>query len=392
MIKASEALRLIEENSRPLESKGMNLESALNLVLAEDIYCPIDLPPFDQSAMDGYAFRYADWKEGTNLIVKNIIPAGFESKTTLAKGDAVKIFTGAQVPNGADTVVPIEKAIEENNLLAITDALLEYGINIRKKGSHIEKSNVALKRGDILKPAAIGFLSAMGIRKVQAIPKPSVLIVITGNELLKPGEPLKEGHIYESNGVMVASALSEDFVFNYEIHYCKDDPEELFIFFKNIKFKFDLVIITGGISVGDYDYTKQVLHRVGVKEVFHKVKQKPGKPLYFGMWENKPVFALPGNPAAVLTCYYVYVRSCLKKLIGDFGKSPKSISPLFSAYKKKTGLTHFVKGKMENGMVKILEGQESYILKSFAEANCLVILPEEAELFVQGEPVEIINL
>ena len=293
MITIEKALELVEQNVPEVFPIKMKLVDTLDLVLAEDVYSPISMPPFRQSAMDGYAVHFSG---ETSYNIVGEVKAGDSHNPILEKGQGVRIFTGAAVPDTADTVIIQEHVTFENKKITIHKDV-EPLQNIRPLGEQIEEGSLALKKGSKLTPATIGFLAGLGITEVLVYPKPSIAIVTTGNELIAPGEPLTYGKIYESNGIMLYNALLKSGYNEVEIFKVKDDYQNTRDLLNDIISGYDIILITGGISVGDYDFVGKALRELEVQEIFYKVKQKPGKPLFFGRKDSKTIFALPGNPA-----------------------------------------------------------------------------------------------
>lgn len=371
----------------------MRLDKAVGFVLAKDVKSPMHSPPFDNSAMDGYAFRFSDFESGKPLNVSGESSAGNPYLNRLKKFQSVRIYTGAAIPSGADTVVMQEKTSIDQNTLLITDSAIKKGANIRRAGSEIHKGRIALAKGTLLNPSACAFLTSIGITKVSVQVKPSVAIIITGNELVKSGKSLKPGQIHESNSIALQLALQKEGINNISILHVRDKPDSMHSAFQKAIAKHDVVIFTGGISVGDYDFTEEVFAKNRVRKVFYKLKQKPGKPIYFGVVKGKGVFGLPGNPASVMTCFYVYVIPALRALQSHPEKElPRLYLPLAHDYQRKPGMTGFMKAFTDFKSVKILDGQESYIMRSFAKANALVVLPAAAEKVLAQSVVETILL
>lgn len=389
MISVQEAIAAINRNVKPLVPVTMPVAQSLHYVLAEDVYAALDFPSFRQSSMDGYAIRFNDFDSGQSLIVSNEIPAGDTQHYALQKGEACRIFTGAPVPDGADTVVMQEKTQMVNGALIIDDVQLHKGANVREIGADILCGQLALEKGAVLTPAAIGFLITIGIKQVVVFSKPSIALLVTGNELLKIDESPAFGKIYESNSHTLRAALQflhHDIV---ETIFVKDDLKEVQSALSDLLLKHDLILITGGVSVGDYDYVVKAAEQCEVKQIFHKVKQRPGKPLYFGVKENKVVFGLPGNPSSVLTCFYEYVLLALRNLCMQSHTLQVKYAPLKEKVNKVHTLTHFMKGYFDGETVVSLDAQESFRLSSFARANCLIKLDEPAKNYDAGEMVEI---
>jgi molybdopterin molybdotransferase len=389
MISAEEAQELVRSNSGLLKPVRLPVDRAFSLTLAEDIFAGVDIPAFNQSAMDGYAFNYSDWANQNQLIVKGSVPAGVPGFTSISRNEAARIFTGAKVPDGADTVVMQEKAVITDGFLTISDDKLALGNNVRPTGSEIKAGALAVEKFTVLKPPLIGFLSGIGAGKLMCYPKPSVRIIVTGNELQRPGQTLEQGQVYESNSVSLKAALKEINVYDVESTWSGDDPDQMASLLDRSLQTADMVLLTGGVSVGDYDYVVQAATRCGVRGIFHNVKQKPGKPLFFGVKGEKPVFGLPGNPSSVLTCFYEYVAPAIGFLSGYPGYLKKAYASLSQDYRKNPGLTYFLKGYFEGDRVRPLDAQESYRLSSFAKANCLIRLDEKSDIFREGDKVEI---
>lgn len=392
MIGVSDAKRIISEHISCLPGISLNLQQAAGFVLSDDVYATVDIPSFPQSSMDGYAFAFTDWKQRGSLKIKGEIPAGNHTPVTLEENTAARIFTGAPLPSGADTVVMQEKVNLKDGYLAIHDENLRPGINVRLRGAEIKAGSLALEKDSYLSAAAIGFLAGAGVSAIQAHRKPRISIIVTGKELQQPGKPLHYGQVYESNSFSLAAALQQLHFTNITLTRVDDNLEELQTVLKDALLQADMVLLTGGISVGDYDYVLQAATSCGVTALFHKVRQKPGKPLYFGMKENKPVFGLPGNPASVLTCFYEYVVPALGKLCNRKNLTNIIKAPLATPFQKPAGLTHFLRGCYANNCVTIPDAQESYRLSSFAKANCLVRIDENITHCEAGEMITINTL
>lgn len=387
MISVDEAKQLIKDNVEVSPSIKLALKDAVGFVLAEEVYSKIDFPPFNQSNVDGYAIAFKDANE--QLIINGISAAGNNENIKLLSKHAMRIFTGAPVPENADTVVMQEKVIVENDILTIEDDKLQQGLNFRAKGKDIKQGSLALHKDELLTAGAVGFLTALGLTEVNVYAKPSVSIIITGNELQQPGKNLQYGQVYEANSFMLKAALNQLHFNDVEVYHVDDNLERLTSTLNNALNKTDVVLLCGGISVGDYDFVLRASMNCDVEKIFHKVKQRPGKPLYFGKKEKKLVFGLPGNPSSVLTCFYEYVVDALGMIMKkkSFIKIAKAV--LQNEYTKIDGLTFFLKGWLENDAVTALDAQESYRLSSYAMANCLIELDENRIIYKAGEEVEV---
>jgi molybdopterin molybdotransferase len=389
MISVTEAKNKIRANATALTPVTIPLQQAVGRVLAADVFAQTDIPAFDQSAMDGYALSFAGFQLHKNLTIHGEVPAGAPELFMLQPNQAMRIFTGAPVPAGADTVVMQEKVQTDNGKLIIRDEVLKAGLNVRPKGSEIKAGELALTKGQQLTPAAVGFLATTGISEVPVYPTPVMSIIVTGNELQQPGRALQHGQVYECNSYQLRAALQLLQIDDVPVFEAKDDPQTLKDILKNALDNSDVVLLTGGVSVGDYDFVPEAAAACGVTTLFHKLKQRPGKPLFVGQKGNKWVFGLPGNPSSVLTSFYEYVITALEQLM-QLKPVLKTIkAPLAKAYAKTAALTFFLKGYYDGQTVTPLDAQESYRLRSFAMANCLLCLPEEKMEYEIGEEVEV---
>ncbi len=312
MISVTEAKAIIKQTITALPSIQLSLPEAAHHTLAQDVFATIDIPAFEQSSMDGYAIRFAD--KASLLKIKGIMAAGTTEGFLINSGEAARIFTGAPLPGGADTVVMQEKASVLNNTITIQDDSLRQGSNVRNKGAEVKAGHLSMQGGTYLSPAAIGFLAGIGMTKVAVYPLPSVTIIVTGKELQTPGNALTYGQVYESNSYSLRAALQLAGIKKIEVVQADDDITVLKNILADALMNSDVVLLTGGVSVGDYDFVIEATKLCGIQQHFHKVKQRPGKPLYFGTKGMKPVFGLPGNPSSVLSCFYNYVLPALEGL------------------------------------------------------------------------------
>jgi molybdopterin molybdotransferase len=390
MIPVQEAIEVIDKNIIPLEKREKkHVLNSNGHIVFEDIFAPIDMPPFRQSAMDGYALYLHD---KVSYTVIDEVRAGDNRNPDLNKGDAVRIFTGAPVPNSANAVIMQEKVTVENKKI-ILQKPVSIGDNIRPIGEQVKKGDIALSKGTRMTPAAVGYLLSLGITEIFVFKKPSIAVVVTGNELVETGNPLTYGKIYESNSGMLISALNSLGHTDVIIHKVRDDYAQTLSVLENAIAQHDMVLITGGISVGDYDLVGKVLQEITVEQLFFKVKQKPGKPFFFGRKNNSIVFGLPGNPAAVLSCFYVYIYPALQKKSGDINFTlPRTIVKSGSDFIKKSDNAQFLKAILKDGVATVLEGQSSAMLQTFALANVMVYMPEEQKEISIGDLVEVIRL
>lgn len=389
MIRVEEAKKLIFDNTSVGQIMVNPLKDSVSEYLSKDIFSPMNMPPFRQSAMDGYALCLNQTKE---YWLKGTIKAGDAYHLSLKKGDAVRVFTGAAVPTTANAVIMQEDVISKKNKIRLTKGVQE-GANIRELGEQVTKGALALKKGTCLTPAAIGFLASLGIEKVAVYEKPSIAILVTGNELVKPGDNRCFGKVYESNSVMLQSALYAAGFASIKTVRVLDDYHETLRVLESLINENAVVLISGGISVGDYDFVGKALKALNVRQLFYKVNQKPGKPMFFGKKGTTLVFALPGNPAAALTSYYIYVYPALQKMVGALNYELKqSTARSISSFTKKGNRAQFLKAIYTNGEVAILDGQSSAMLQTFALANAFVYLSENLNKITIGDFVKVIHI
>ncbi|NOQ72846.1 MAG: molybdopterin molybdenumtransferase MoeA [Crocinitomix sp.] len=387
MISIKEAVKRISDENVQMRSDEIALNDALSYVLSETVLSPISMPPFDQSAMDGYAlFGNID-----KYKVVGELKAGDQPwNKDLTNGEALRIFTGAFVPTATYAVVKQEDINTNEGDIIVPKEILE-GANIRRKGVEIQKGQIALKKGTLLNAAAIGFLAGLGIQKVRVICKPKISVLITGNELVAPGSVLVPGEIYESNSITLKAAIKE-FGFSAKSSHVKDDYQTTVNSIERELNGNNVLIITGGISVGDYDFVGKALAELDVKEIFYSVNQRPGKPMYFGTKEGTLIFGLPGNPAAVLTCFYMYILPALKKMSGcNYHLTPETAT-LKQNYSKHGDREYLLKARLKNGVAEIFDRQSSAMLSSFVTANSLLHLPAGARDVKKGDTVEVYPL
>jgi molybdopterin molybdotransferase len=390
MISVEEAIATVKKTiKKTSKTEVIPLSSALGHILSTDVLSPINMPPFRQSAMDGYAIHLSDSME---YEIVSEIKAGDADSTVLKSGQAARIFTGAAVPDSANAIAIQEHVTAKNNTLTL-EKEVKPAANIRDLGEQVKKGQLALPEGSVINAAAIGFLASLGISEVSVYTKPSVAIITTGNELVPAGTPLKHGEIYESNAIMLQATLNEHHYNKVSVFKVNDNFDETVSQIRNVMSDHDFVVITGGISVGDYDFVGKALEKLQVNQLFYEVKQKPGKPLYFGKKEGTIIFALPGNPAASLSCFYIYVLLALELSSGNRGFSlPRIKARSRSDFYKKGDRAQFLKAYYEQSEVSILDGQSSSMLHTFAIANSLVYVPSDKLEIRTNEAIDVIML
>lgn len=404
MIAYDEALSIVLSQAHPLGIQRVELDHLLGHVLAEPVFCPIDLPNFDNSAVDGFGVRVSDVESATDtdpvaLKLLGIIRAGDFQDIEVVPGTAVKILTGAPIPKGVEAVVMQEYSRAFNGIVHLSRPA-KMGENIRRKGEEFQKGQEVLHSGARITPPTLGLLASLGYPSFRVYYKPTVAIVVTGNELVPPGMTLQPGQIYESNSYSLIAALKAAGVDNCIVRWAKDDKESLRQELSNALENADIVITTGGVSVGECDYVKEILIDLHVESHFWKVAIKPGKPVYFGSLSNsqtpfkKLVFGLPGNPVAMLLTFQLLAKPALLKMMGvEESDSFKIVACLTHDLRKKPGRLEFVRGivSSQNGKlsVKPAIGQGSHMLGGLSQANCLIQFPAEESHLPAGEKVEV---
>ncbi|MBV6642148.1 MAG: molybdopterin molybdotransferase MoeA [Cyclobacteriaceae bacterium] len=382
MISIQEAIELISSQSVERQKQSLSVMESLNYYLADTITAPLNLPSFDNSAMDGYAVL----GEGPTYEIVGEIQAGDTRNHQLKPGQAFRIFTGARVPKDCQAVIMQEKTrVEHGNV--ITEDSPEPGKNIRYTGEQIKKGSEVFSTGQKINSSVIGLLSSFGMTDVSVFSKPDITLLTTGDELVPPGQTLKEGQLYESNSNTLRATLNQ-LGFSSGYHHIRDDFDSTRKAIAHHLDRSDVLLISGGISVGDYDFVKKALEENGVEEIFYRVFQKPGKPLFFGKKGSKFVFGLPGNPASSLVCLYVYVYPLLKKISGGPFEGLNSFElPLASSFSMKTDRPSFMKAKIEGNEVQILEGQGSSMLYTMATGNALALM-NEGKNYQKGDKIK----
>lgn len=385
-----EALALMYQRIPSPRSVRVPLHKAGGLVLAEDVFAELDLPPFPQSSMDGYALRYED--RNVDLRIVGELRAGAFQALSVGRAEAVRVFTGAPVPEGADTVIMQEKVELQGANIRCREEEMEKGMHLRAVGSEVKKGELAVAKGTVLRSAAVGYLASLGRTDVLVRSQPKVTLVLTGDELVAPGNALEYGQVYESNSLALRSAFAAEGIEDVRVLFARDEREGLRAALEEALDSSDLVVSVGGVSVGAYDLVVPVAEEMGVKTCFHKVSQKPGKPLYFGTKGHTWCVGLPGNPSSALVCFYVYLRPVLQEWMGKEPAQWNVRARTMAAFPKKRGLRHFLKAWYKDGEVWPLQAQESFRLHTFKEANALVVLPEDGEGAKVGDTVEVMLL
>lgn len=370
------------------------LAEALGFVLAEDILSPINVPPFDNSAMDGYAVRRAELATQTPLPVAGKSFAGQPFDGERPAMSCVRIMTGAKIPDGCDAVIMQEQATVSEQGVTFSHTDVKQNDNIRPTGDDIHQGDVVLSKGARLTPRDIPMIATLGVANVTVYHKPKVAFFSTGDELKPLGQPLDEGQIYDSNRYGIKPLIENFGCEAIDLGIIPDCPETLKATFEKAQSLADVVVTSGGVSVGEADYTKDILEQLG-QIGFWKLAIKPGKPFAFGELENAWFCGLPGNPVSAVLTMYVLVQPMLAKLSGHTEwKAPESIPAITrTTFKKAPGRTDYQRGiyRIENGqfVVETTGNQSSGAFRSMSLANCFVVLERERGRVEAGETVNI---
>lgn len=377
------------------------LRAALGRVLAHDVISGIDVPAHDNSAMDGYAFRGTDLAADGDTVLR-VVGSGFagdEFRGSTATGDCVRIMTGAVMPAGLDTVVPQELVQVQDDRITIPAGALQAGDNRRLAGEDLARGGVALPAGRIIGPAQLGLLASLGHAEVRVRRRVRVAFFSTGNELRSIGQPLDEGCVYDSNRYTLWGMLQRLGVDALDLGVVRDDPAALEAAFMAAAENADVVITSGGVSVGETDYTKMVMSRLG-DVLFWRIAMRPGRPMAIGRIASGPrsaiLFGLPGNPVAVMITFYAFVREALLKMsgAGNAALAPMravSVGPI----RKKTGRTEYQRGIISPApdggwQVRLTGMQGSGVLRSMSEANALIVLGHDQGMVAAGDMVDVL--
>ena len=399
MLSVAEARQRILAKVRVLEAETLPLNAALGRVLAEDVEAAGPVPPFANSAMDGYAVRAADVHRASpaqpvRLQVLGEVRAGFPPTASVAPRTAIRIMTGATIPDGADAVVRIEDTSERDGAVEV-QAGVEVGTSVRAAGSDLKPGDVVGRAGQLVTPGLIGVIAAAGRASVRCIRRPSVLLLTTGDELRDAGEPLEAGQITNTNRYSLRAAVEETGALLKDGGVARDDREDLASRLELAR-QADLVVTTGGVSMGAYDLVRTLLEERDAID-FWQVALRPGKPLAFGSVHGVPLIGLPGNPVSALVGVELFVRPALLKMQGRADLlRPRVAAITDEALSSPLHLEQYFRGiaRRHAGTVRVrLTGdQGSHVLRSMAEANCLVIMPPKVGDIPAGAPVEIIPL
>lgn len=392
MITVNEAIEIIKQNSPREIVKTVSLESSLNCVLAEDITSPEPSPRFTNSAMDGYAIKYEDTLQFDEFKILGESQAGVPYSENIGNGEAIQINTGGMLPNDVDTVVPVEDVEVIENKLVINNPV-KKNQHVRYAGEEFEKDTVLLNKSTVLQPQHIALIASVGISKVKVFDKPKVSIVVTGTELVSLGSQAEPHQIWDSNKVMLSTSVENSGGEVLFISSVQDDYELTKSTIKQAVEKSNIIITSGGVSVGPHDFVKDAINELGFETLFWKVKQKPGKPFFAAKRENKLFLGLPGNPVSAFMGYVHYIHPLIKKLLGldykwQFMKAKVTEDIINSGNR-----TQMIRVKLENKfselpIIKRLDKQGSHMLTSVAQADGYIIVPENTKI-VKGSTIDV---
>jgi molybdopterin molybdotransferase len=397
-----EHLQAVLAGVLPLSPLDVTLQDARGCVLAESVTAPWPLPPFDNASMDGYAVKVADVATATEgapvtLDVIDDVPAGYRSTEVLREGTAIRIMTGAPIPEGAEAVIPVESTDAGMPTVRISRSV-KMGDYIRLRGDDIALGELVSTAGTILGPREIALLAAVGRGRASVHPQPRVVVMSTGSELVEPGGQLLPGMISDSNGPTIAAAVQEAGAIAYRIGPIPDDPDIMLATLEDQLVRADLIITTGGVSAGAYDTVKAVLSRLGTVE-FTKVAMQPGMPQGHGTLgpDDTPIFTLPGNPVSAYVSFEVFVRPVIRRMLGHQNiYRPVVRAVLAESLQSPAGKRQFARGSLsvEDGryVVRPAGGQGSHMLGALAKSNALVVVPEDVTDLRAGSAVAVLRL
>ena len=391
MIHFKNAMELISLNPLQLKSEELCIKDALGKFLSVDIFAPINLPPFDNSAVDGFAFCFADVKKNNSLKVDTTIFARPQRQRKLIANTCVSIMTGAPVPEGADTVVMKEHTrIEGDRVIFVNEFFC--GDHLRKSGGDIEQGSLIAKKGSRIDAALIGLLLGLGVDQIKVFCSPKIKITSTGDELVEAPAPLKFGQVYFLVGPML-KAQCETLGFKDVTIIKVADDQKLIKKIVEQSLDADLLLITGGMSQGSHDYVRPALDEVGVRQVFWQGAWRPGKPLYFGSKEHTRIFGLPGNPVAVFVGFRIFVQHLLGVTLGADLSDLRWGVLAGSEVEKNPGWTMFLRAQVDNDhKLRLLKNQQSHQIFTLAKSNALCLIDAPTTIVKAGNPVQYYRL
>ncbi len=394
MTSFEEALSLIENHVKPTgETETVGILDALGCVIASEVHAPFALPRFDSSAVDGYAVLVSDLdSRPAQLQLRETVFAGAGDRTPIEPGTTAKVMTGAIPPVGTEAVVMREDVEEADGIAAFTDPV-KPGQNIRRAGEELSAGDLIIEKGTVLNSAHLSLISSFGLDEVHVVKRPKVSILATGSELRSPGDDLAEGEIYESNGVGLAARVKSLGLPSAKVTRCEDSLEETTAAVEEAARQADVVVTSGGASVGDKDWVREAAKACGFEEIFWRVQIKPGKPaaLMVRPSDGTALFALPGNPVSALVTMELYVVPALRVLTGRaFASCAPSSAHLAERIEQRAGRLNFVRGTvLSDGTVMPVKGQGSHMMSGLAKADVLIAIPADASVLEARDTVKV---
>jgi molybdopterin molybdotransferase len=395
-----EAERIVVEATPRVSTEHVDLDSCYGRVLAQEIIAKDSIPPFDASMVDGFAVHSEDVAHATasspvELVLTGEIPAGSVPSRPVERGHCSRIFTGSMLPSGADAIVMLEWTSWDDGMVRVSRAVAS-GQHVRRTGEDVRAGDRVLEPGVSLRPQEVGLLASLGWTAVEVGKRPRVAVLMTGDELLDLGEPLVPGKIRSSNRYTLAGQAREAGCVVQDLGTSRDDPAAIERALRNAK-EADVVITSGGVSVGDHDEVKEVFERLGMERLFWRVAASPGKPVLFGRWGEAVVFGLPGNPVSSMISFECFVRPLLRRMQGDrFPDRPRIRAKLSSSLRGAGPRRHFARVQLRpdgESFVAVEVGPKgSGNLRSMVHANGLAVIPEGTELMSAGSTVEVMLL
>ncbi len=383
MLTEAEARAHVQSRIAPGEAEEAPLNACLGRYSAAQVLATVALPGFDNSQVDGYAVRAHEAQAGAHLVVAQEQPAGADLHLVLTPGQAVRIFTGAAIPAGADAVIMQEDVTAADGAIVINEGVVT-GENIRRTGSDLCRGQKLLRPGQKITPGVIGVLASQGLTSLAVHRRPRVAVLSTGDELIAPGQPLQPGQLYNSNGPMITALLNSLGIMDTALHHCPDSLEATIDKLRTLAESSDVIIISGGVSVGDHDHIKPALQALGMPPELWRVKVKPGKPFVFvHRTEPRPlyVFGLPGNPVSSFVTYQLFVRAALLKLIGsnEF-ELPAVPAEVTETMENDGDRPHYLRGRYEAGRFSPLGVQASHALFGLSQSNAMLKLEPKSTI------------
>jgi molybdopterin molybdotransferase len=389
MIPVHDARRILSEVKVYPATETVNLAGACNRILAGEILATVNMPPFDKSAMDGYAVSSADDSDRFEII--EVIPAGRVPVKRIRKGSCAKIMTGAMLPEGADRVIKREVTRSENGFMTVIED--DPADNICYRGEDVRIGTCLLKSGDRLNPADIGIIASMGIDRLEVFMRPKIGLLVTGEEIIEPGKILESGQIFNSNAYSLSAQLMSLGLDVYYRGIVSDSRKAIREKIKKLQKSSDIILVSGGVSVGDFDYVPGILEAAGFELLFQKISIKPGKPTVFGRQGKRFVFGMPGNPVSTFVVFEALVKPFLYRMMGHDFIQPLVKGTLLQGFNRsKASRTAFIPVRYQNGMVEILEYHGSAHIYAFSKANGLLEIPAGVKEIKMGAEVDVRSL